>query len=364
MRKRTMMLSTLVAGMVLGTAGLSLAYAGHGVLGAPAAVVTQDYNHGAAAQGDALTPLPHLKPAPAGRVHHIRLDVTNKLVEIAPGKKLEAWTFGDSVPGPTVHIRQGDKVVFTMTNRSKEAANISPPLPHSIDFHAAQVNPMDKYRSIAPGESLSFEWTANYPGVFMYHCGTPMLLHHMCMGMYGAVVVDPANGWPNKVDREYVLVQSEFYTKPIDAKHPDLLTTDLEKAMAKQPDYVAFNGQAFQYQANPLPAKPGERVRLYVLNAGPSDTSSFHVVGTIMDTVYLDGNPANVLRGMQTVLLGSSGAAVVELTLPEAGEYPIVDHEFADASKGAIAVLNASNGQAAAPEAPAAAAAPAEHCHE
>jgi nitrite reductase (NO-forming) len=179
-----------------------------------------------------------------------------------------------------------------------------------------------------------------------------MLLHHMCMGMYGAVVVDPAGGWPGMVDREYVLVQSEFYTKPVDPKRPEIVTTDLEAANRKDATYVAFNGKAFRHQEAPLFAKAGERVRLFVLNAGPCDTSSFHVVGTIMDRVYLDGNPANLLKGMQTVLLGSSSGAVVEMKIPEVGKYPIVDHEFADATKGAIAVLDASGGKEMA-EAPA-----------
>ncbi|MNT29866.1 Copper-containing nitrite reductase precursor [compost metagenome] len=179
----------------------------------------------------------------------------------------------------------------------------------------------------------------------MYHCGTPMLLHHMVMGMYGAVVVDPAEGWPDKADREYVVVQSEYYTKAKDPKNPNLLVADVDSAMKKTPSHVTFNGKVGRHVNEPLKAKPGERVRLYVLNVGPTDTSSFHVVGTIFDKVYLDGNPKNLLRGMQTVLLGSSNGAVVEFTIPEAGKYPMVDHEFADASMGALGFIDATDGK-------------------
>lgn len=110
-----------------------------------------------------VTNLPEIKPVPDAKVHHVRLDLTHKLVEIDKGVKFEGWTFGDTVPGPTVHVRQGDRVIFTMTNRSDEAASIALPMPHSIDFHSAMVNPIDKYRSIPPKQSLTFEWTANYP---------------------------------------------------------------------------------------------------------------------------------------------------------------------------------------------------------
>lgn len=316
------------------------------VLGAPEAKITKDPYTGPFVEGEVVTNLPEIKAVPDAKVHHVRLDLTHKLVEIDKGVKFEGWTFGDTVPGPTVHVRQGDRVIFTMTNRSDEAANISLPMPHSIDFHSAMVNPIDKYRSIPPKQSITFEWTANYPGVYMYHCGTPMLLHHMAMGMYGAVVVDPVGGWPGKVDREYVVVQSEFYTKPRSPKEPNILTSDVKAALRKQPSHVTFNGSVGRHVREPLKAKAGERVRLYVLNVGPSDTSSFHVVGTLMDKVYFDGNPKNVLHGLQTVLLGSSNGAVVEFVVPEAGRYPFVDHEFADASLGAVGFIDATEGGA------------------
>jgi nitrite reductase (NO-forming) len=316
------------------------------VYGSPESKVSNVPYKGAYVEGgDVVTALPQIKKVPSSKTHHVRLDLTHKTVEIDDGVMLEGWTFGDSIPGPTVHVRQGDKVIFNMTNRSGDDAKVSFPMPHSIDFHSAMVNPLDKYRTIGAGQTLTFEWTANYPGVFMYHCGTPMLLHHMIMGMYGTVVVDPAEGYPDKVDREYVIVQSELYTKPKDPKNPNLLVSDVDSAMKKSPSHVLFNGRVNSLVDNPLKAKPGERVRLYVMNVGPTDTSSFHVVGTIFDKVYLDGNPNNLLRGMQTVLLGSSNGAVVEFVVPESGKFAIVDHEFADASLGAVGFIDSTDGK-------------------
>ncbi len=292
--------------------------------------------------GDGLSLLPEVKPLSAATTHAIRLDVTQKDVELADGYKFHAWTFGDDVPGPVMHIRQGDKVIFTLTNRSTEAVNFSMPMPHSIDFHAAMVSPQDKYKTIDPGQTLSFEWTANYPGVFMYHCATTMVLQHLATGMYGMTIVEPKDGYPTKVDREYALVQSEFYLKGA----PDangVYDADMDAVEKKQPTFVTFNGRYNRHiEKDPLTAKPGERVRLYVLNAGPDDTSSFHVIGTIFDRVWLDGNPANEWRGMQTVLLAASGSAIVEFVIPEKGQFVFVDHEFADAHHGAMGVIDAS----------------------
>jgi nitrite reductase (NO-forming) len=235
-----------------------------------------------------------------------------------------------------------------MTNRSDETAPglamTAAPMMHSMDFHAAMVSPQDKYRSVAPGQTIEFEFTLNYPGVFMYHCGTPMILEHIASGMYGAVIVEPREGYPTKVDREYLVIQSEFYAKPDpDGRKVDgapLYVLDTDRLKAAQPTHTVFNGSHNGMVKKPLPAKPGERVRLFVLNVGPSKTSSFHVVGTIFDRVWMDGNPDNQLRGMQTVLLGSSNSAIVEMVIPEAGSYIMVDHHFANASQGAIGLIS------------------------
>jgi len=312
------------------------------------AKVHAERHKGAFAEGKSLSMGAELKPLDPAAVKTVRLDTTHKIIEIAPGVKFSAWTFGDQVPGPTVRARVGDRIRFVMTNRSDEPvpapALVAAPMMHSMDFHAAMVSPQDKYRSIAPGQTIEFEFTANYPGIFMYHCGTPMILEHIASGMYGAVIVEPRNGYPTKADREYVIVQSEFYAKPDPGKRKvagaPLYVLDGERLRSAQPTHTVFNGLHNGMVANPLPAKTGERVRLHVLNVGPSRTSSFHVVGTIFDRVWIEGNPDNQFRGMQTVLLGSSNSATVEFLIPEDGSYIMVDHHFANASQGAIGLIS------------------------
>jgi nitrite reductase (NO-forming) len=309
------------------------------------AKVTAERHTGAFAEGAALSTGPALKPLDPSPVKTIRLDTTHKIIEIAPGVKYSAWTFGDQVPGPTIRARVGDKIRFSMTNRSDEAVPgvrmTAAPMMHSMDFHAAMVSPQDKYRSIAPGQTIEFEFTLNYPGVFMYHCGTPMILEHIASGMYGALVVEPRSGYPTKADREYVVIQSEFYAKaPPKGSKSDVYTLDGEAVRGARPNYTVFNARYNGMVDSPLAAKPGERVRLFVLNVGPSKTSSFHVVGTIFDRVWIDGNPDNQFRGMQTVLLGSSSSAIVEFVIPEAGSYIMVDHHFANASQGALGLIS------------------------
>ena len=314
---------------------------------APAKIGAERHK-GSFAEGASLSMGAQLKPLDPSPVKTVRLDTTHKIVEIAPGVKFSAWTFGGQVPGPTVRARVGDRIRFSMTNRSDETvaapAVTAAPMMHSMDFHAAMVSPQDKYRSIAPGQTIEFEFTLNYPGIFMYHCGTPMILEHIASGMYGTVIVEPRNGYPTKADREYVVVQSEFYAKPEPGKQKidgaPLYVLDGERLRAAQPTHTVFNGVYNGMVRDPLPAKPGERVRMYVLNVGPSRTSSFHVVGTIFDRVWLEGNPDNQMRGMQTVLLGSSNSAIVEYLIPEEGSYIMVDHHFANASQGAIGLVS------------------------
>jgi nitrite reductase (NO-forming) len=319
--------------------------------GAPPAVVSTERHTGAFATGSALSMDAAVKPLDPSPTKEIHLDTTHKVIELAPGVKFAAWTFGDQVPGPVIRARVGDRIKFSMTNRSDEPVpgvrRTSAPMMHSMDFYAAMVAPNDKYRSIPPGQTISFEFTLNYPGVFMYHCGTPMVLEHIASGMYGMLIVEPRAGYPTKADREYAIIQSEFYTK----RDPEnrmadgvpLYVLDTERVRSKAPTYTVFNGRYNRFVDNPLSAKAGERVRLFVLNVGPSNTSSFHVVGTIFDRVWVEGNPDNQLRGMQTVLLGSSSGAIVEFMVPEAGEYVMVDHHFANASQGAVGMIAASD---------------------
>jgi len=228
-------------------------------------------------------------------------------------------------------VRQGDTIDFTLINHGSTN--------HSIDFHAAQT-PWDvNYQPVGAGQTLHFTFKANYPGVFMYHCGTPPVLEHLAMGMYGMIVVDPAEALP-KADHEYALVQSEFYLK-LDDK--GIYQTDYNKAVALNPDFVVFNGFANQYGAEPLTANPGERIRLYVMNAGPTTTSAFHVIGALFDKVYLGNSAKNTISGEQTYNIPPGGVATFDLVIPDKGLYPFVTHAFAYTGKGALGLINVGN---------------------
>src|SRR5262245_53243799 len=339
---------------------------------APAIVVDEDRS-GPYATGRSLSFNATLQPLDPSPVKEVRLDASNRVIDLAPGIKYAAWTLGDSVPGPTVRVRIGDKIRFSMTNPTNVTSpnlRIAAPMLHSMDFHSALGSPQDMFHSIGPGQTISFEFTPTHPGVFMYHCVTPPMVDHVASGMYGMMVVEPKGGWPTKVDREYVVIQGDFYVKPDPEKRKvdniPVYVLDKDKALARTPTQVVFNGKFNGMVDKPLIARPGERIRLYVLNVGPGSASSFHVVGSLFDRVWLGGNPANELRGMQTVDLGASSSAIVELNVPEKGDYIMVDHFFANAEMGAIGLISVSDkaplpGQAAAPKAlvPASAQAPA-----
>lgn len=271
-------------------------------------------------------PAHQLYPAQApatlqGNAVNVTLTVKEEFISIAPDVAYHAWTFNGTVPGPVIQVRQGQIIHFTLKNEGM--------MPHSIDFHAAQTPWNINYQEVPVGKSFSFDWTANYPGVFLYHCGAPAVIYHMANGMYGMIIVDPAQGWASA--QEYTLVQSEFYT----AKQADgTYTVDAEKLAAGIPDYVVFNGYANQYQNTPIVAHAGKRIRLFIVNAGPTLFSALHVIGAIFSDTYADGNPANHLVGNQTVTIPPGGGIVVELAIPEAGLYPFVTHSFADVGKG------------------------------
>lgn len=306
------------------------------VYGAPKATIDKAPGGG---QKGPLAYGPEVPKLQDGDTVEVKIDVDHKLFQVKNGVSFTGWLFGDSLPGPTLRVRVGQTIKFSMTDRSNDssmkgmnmAMNMQP-MPHSIDFHAAMVNPEDKYRSVSPGETIHFTWTANYPGVFMYHCGTPMVLMHMISGMVGMVIVEPKDGFPGKVDREFSLVQNEYYLSP----QGDHYIPDTSMAMKKQPNFMAFNGKVGQYVIKPIHVKAGDRIRLYFLNVGPNNISSFHIIGTILDKVWIDGNPANQFVGMQAVLVGPAQGAIMEFVLPEKGRYTFVDHSFANAEMGAV----------------------------
>jgi len=274
-----------------------------------------------------------LAPASAAPVKEFVIPITHDTIEIAKGVKYEGWTFGGTVPGPTLRVREGDLVKVKVVNRS--------PMPHSIDFHSARIPANVAYRMLMPNDTIAFEFTAKDPGAYMVHCGTPPVTMHIMQGMYFAIIVDPKGGWGTKADKEFVLVQSEFYTKKDSAT--GAVIPDLAAAMTKSASLVTFNGRAFQYKEQPLAVDVGDRVRIFVVNAGPSFRSDFHVVGAVFDRVYPDGDPKHALERVQTQSIPAGGGAVFETVFEQdasgEGLYPFVTHSFADAEKGAVGII-------------------------
>ena len=224
---------------------------------------------------------------------------------------------------------------FTLVNGSTKAMKVT--MPHSMDFHSAEVNPGKRYADLAPGKSMHYRFVAKHPGVFMYHCATQPVLMHTGMGMVGMFVVKPKHLAP--VDKELWMTQQEYYLGEPGKGG------DMAKMEAKKPDVIAFNGYANQYKDNPISVKKGERVRMYVLNAGPSIWSAFHVIGTVFDRTVVEGRPG---ADSQTMNLAPSQGGWAEFTLEEEGGYPFVTHAFADAGKGAIGVLQTEHAPKAA----------------
>ena len=270
-----------------------------------------------------------------GSVHDVDLPIVDADITVAKGFVVHAWTFGGTVPGPTLRVHLGDTVRVHLTNKGA--------MTHSIDFHASQTAMNHQMVEIQPGHSFTYTFTADYAGVWMYHCGTAPALHHIANGMFGMVIVEPKGGFP-KVDREIAIVQSEWYLAG--QKEP----ADYAKAnaAAPAPDFVVFNGIANQYKDNPIMVGARDRVRAFVLNTGPNVDSSFHVVGTIFDTVIKEG--VILARGnaggwgSQAVDLAPAQGAVIEFSPIEDGMYPMVTHAFNFVGKGALGIIMAGDG--------------------
>jgi nitrite reductase (NO-forming) len=272
-----------------------------------------------------------LPAAQAGPVADVNLVLKDVTVQIAPGVKYSAWAWAGGAPGPVIHVRQGQMVKITLTNDGA--------IPHSVDFHAARVAPDKAFGDVMPGKSVSYTFRANDPGVFMYHCGTKPVLMHIANGMYGAIVVEPAAGVLPKADRNYVLVASEWYLTSDGLKTPAQFSMD--KAHARMPDWMTFNGYAGQYVKHPLTAKPGETVRFWVMDAGPSIDTDFHIVGTILNRAWVDSGLTNEpLKNVQTVSVPAGGGAVFDVKIDKPGLYPFVSHAFAAVDEGQVGLLN------------------------
>lgn len=278
-----------------------------------------------------------LVPAPIGdrAAKKLIVNLVTSEIEgiIADSIPYTFWTFNNTVPGSFIRVRIGDEVTINLKNDANSV------LPHNIDLHAV-TGPGGgaAASSSAPGQTTSFTFKAINAGLYVYHCAAPPVPMHIGNGMYGLILVEPAGGLP-KVDREYYIMQGDFYTKASNIKK-GLLEFDNDKAVAENPDYVLFNGKkGALLGANMIEAKVGETVRLFVGNGGPNLTSSFHVIGEIFDNVYLEGG-STISHNIQTTMIPAGGSAIVEFKCDVPGEYVIVDHSLSRAfNKGAIGKL-------------------------
>jgi nitrite reductase (NO-forming) len=270
-----------------------------------------------------------------GTVHDIDMPIVDKEITVAEGFVVHAWTFGGQVPGPTIRVHLGDTVRVHLTNQTQ--------MTHSIDFHASQTAMNHQMVEIAPGGTFTYTFTADYAGIWMYHCGTAPALHHIANGMFGMVIVEPEGGLP-KVDEEIALVQSEWYL----ARQKEPVSLPKASAGNPAPDFVVFNGVAHQYKDEPIEVATKGRVRLFILDAGPNIDSSFHVVGTIFDNVIKEG--VTLARGnaggwgSQAVDLSPAQGAIVEFSPQEDGMYPLVTHAFNFVGRGAVGIFMAGDG--------------------
>lgn len=280
-------------------------------------------------------------PAPIKRTSPttvvVNFEAKEYIGELADGKKYKFWSFNGTVPGPMFRVRVGDTVEFHLANHKDNV------WPHNIDIHAvngpgggATVN------QVNPGEKSVFTFKTLAPGLFVYHCaaGAPSIPHHISNGMYGLILVEPAGGLP-RVNKEFYVFQSEFFTKPSDPSGVSEL--DFDKGMAENPDHVVFNGRAGALLGgNVIKANAGDTVRIYFGNIGPNSVSSFHIIGEIFDKVYVEGAIGGAVnRNVQTTLVPAAGSAIVEFKVDEPGDYILVDHSIYRVAKGAIGILSA-----------------------
>ena len=283
---------------------------------------------------------PPFVPAPIERNHAARvvvdLEVIEKPMQLANGVEYTMWTFGGTVPGSFIRVREGDLVEFHLKNH--HSSNV----PHNIDLHAVTGQGGGAEATLTmPGNETVFEFRALNPGLYVYHCATAPVGIHMANGMYGLILVEPKEGLA-PVDREFYVMQSEFYTKGAHGEK-GFQPFDMAKAVAENPDYVVFNGSVGSLAGEgALHAEVGETVRLFVGNGGPNLTSSFHVIGEIFDNVYAEGGTA-VSHNIQTTSIPAGGAAITEYRVDVPGDLVMVDHAiFRAMNKGAMGMMEVS----------------------
>ncbi|MDW9381483.1 nitrite reductase, copper-containing [Chryseobacterium sp. JV558] len=260
----------------------------------------------------------------------VKLETIEKTGELADGTQYNFWTFNGTVPGSFIRARVGDDIELHLKNNENNT------FPHNIDLHAVN-GPGGGAEAtfVAPGKEATFTFKALNPGLYVYHCATAPVGMHIANGMYGLILIEPEGGLP-KVDKEFYLMQGDFYTK---GKFGDkgLQEFDMDKAIAEHPEYVVFNGNtASLLRDKELQVKTGETVRIFVGNGGPNLTSSFHIIGEIFDKVYIEGG-SKINDNVQTTVIPPGGASIVEFKATVPGEYVIVDHAiFRAFNKGAL----------------------------
>ncbi len=284
-----------------------------------------------------LTSAPQVPP-PIRRKHAtkvvVQMEVREVVKRLSDGVDYLFWTFGGDVPGNFIRVREGDLVEFHLSNHPTSK------LPHNIDLHAVTGPGGGATSSFtAPGHTSRFTFRALNPGLYVYHCATAPVGVHVANGMYGLIFVEPKAGLP-PVDREFYVMQSEFYTQGKFGQ-AGLQLFDQEKALDERPTYVVFNGAVGALSGDKaLTAKVGETVRIFIGNGGPNLVSSFHVIGEIFDRVYVEGGTAVAQRNVQTTLVPAGGSAIVDFRLEVPGTYILVDHSILRAfNKGALGLL-------------------------
>jgi nitrite reductase (NO-forming) len=263
-----------------------------------------------------------------------KLEAIERVGRLANDSTYEFWTFNGKIPGPMLRVRVGDTVVLSLKNAEDSV------MLHNIDLHSVNgPGGGAVYTNVAPGESRNFTFKVLQPGLYVYHCATPMVANHISNGMYGLILVEPVGGLP-KVDREFYVMQGELYTaEPFG--QAGLQEFSYEKIIAEKPEYFTFNGAVGALtNEHPLRANTGESIRIYFGVGGPNFTSSFHVIGTIFDRVFSGASlTAPPLTGVQTTTVAPGGATVVDLTLPVPGEFVLVDHALSRLERGLVGTL-------------------------
>lgn len=328
--RRTFISSLLAAGVIAAVASTVWAEEMH-------------MHHHGAASGTPEAPLDivrdpsDLPPPVAGdgpRTVKVGLQTTEVTGKLADGASYHYWTFNGKVPGPFIRVRVNDTVEVSLSNNADSNES------HSVDLHAV-LGPGGGAiaTSAAPGQTKGFTFKAMRPGLYVYHCATPMVARHITNGMYGMILVEPQGGLP-KVDREFYVMQGEVYTaEPLGTK--GFLTESQDKLMAEKPEFVVFNGSATALKDKPLKSRVGETIRIFFGDGGPNLTSSFHVIGGIFDKAYPLGSLVkDMLPDVQTVGVPAGGSAIVEMTLSKPGRYVLVDHALSRVERGAAGFLD------------------------